>query len=324
VAHLRREERGQIILIAAFILAIAFVVLALVVNSAIFTENLATRDDVAGSQDALQYRHEVAQSVGDNIEAVNDNNTLALDGADESVTNISTQGGLQQSSLGRVVNVSFETRVDGTKIAQDNATRNFTSAGADADWTVAESVSDTRNFQINVTDFSELADVGDSNPFRVVANVTGGSVQWNMTIRGNTSSGNSLRIEVETPTGVSARCDETDVGDSAVVDVTGGTVAGDPCLALRKLQDPSGTEMWFAAGLSSYDIEFENGDNIQGTYSFIIGDGGSAGTGLVSGSDDHEPYFVTAIYSMTVNYAYYTPSVVYETEIEVAPEEVPP
>jgi hypothetical protein len=320
VAHLSDDDRGQIILIAAFILALAFVVLALVVNSAIFTENLATRDDVAGSQDALQYRHEVARSVGDNIEAVNDNNSLALNDAEDSVVNVSTQGGLQQSSLGRVVNVSFESRTNGLKIAQDNATRNFTSDAAADDWLVAQSVSSARNVQINVTDFSALNDLGVSNPFTLVANDTGSTDQWNMTIRGNTSGDNNIRIDVQTSTGASVSCTETDVGSSAVVDVSGGTLAGEPCIALRKLQDA--TEMWFAAGISSYDVEFENGNNIQGTYSFIVD--GSAGPGGNFGSAPASPYSTAAIYRMVVNYAYYTPSVVYETEIEVAPEEVPP
>jgi len=323
MAHLKADERGQIILIAAFILAIAFVVLALVVNSAIFTENLATRDDVAGSHDALQYRQEVVRSLGNNIETVNDNTSLALTGAEDSVTNISVQGGLQQSSLGRVVNVSFESRTDGLKLAQDNGSRAFTNVSSTTDWTVAQSVSNTRNFQITVTDFSTLVDIGGAGtPFTLAANDTGSTEQWNMTIRGNTSGDNNIKIKVETSSGASATCEENDVGASAVVDVTAGTVAGEPCLALRKLQNPSGTEMWFAAGISSYDIEFENGNAIQGTYSFIID--GSPGPGFNFGSPPDEPYTLVAIYSMTVEYAYHTTSVVYETELEIAPEEVPP
>ncbi|MEF8907354.1 MAG: hypothetical protein V5A13_05805, partial [Haloarculaceae archaeon] len=50
------RDRGQIILVTAFALAVAFVALSVVINGAIFTQNLATRGDTAGGGDALQQR----------------------------------------------------------------------------------------------------------------------------------------------------------------------------------------------------------------------------------------------------------------------------
>ena len=43
-----KGERGQILLIAAFALAVIFIALGLVVNGAIFTENLASQGDASG------------------------------------------------------------------------------------------------------------------------------------------------------------------------------------------------------------------------------------------------------------------------------------
>ena len=44
------DSRGQIILVAALAIAVTFVALALIVNTVIFTENLATRETVDGQQ----------------------------------------------------------------------------------------------------------------------------------------------------------------------------------------------------------------------------------------------------------------------------------
>ena len=156
----RREgERGQLLLIGAFIIAVSFVVLALVVNSAIFTENLATRDEVAGSGDALEYRQEVTQSGGDVLTEINQNNSIDTsdqdDKLEENLGYINTQGGLQQSAQGRIVEIENGSVVieTGIKVAQDTS-RPFsnTSATSDfpavvTDWVVVEDVETTRNLR---------------------------------------------------------------------------------------------------------------------------------------------------------------------------------
>ena len=95
MANLSEDDRGQLILVGAFIIAAAFIVLALVVNSAIFTENLATRDDVPGSQDALEFRDEVHQGVSNVIEGTNQNNGQTETDAEESVTEVGVLTGVE-------------------------------------------------------------------------------------------------------------------------------------------------------------------------------------------------------------------------------------
>lgn len=316
-------DRGQLILIAAFILAVSFVVLALVVNSAIFTENLATREDMPGSHDALDHRYEVEQSVGELVMAINGNNSdgSTIGDIDD---NIGTQGGSQQASLGRVVSISHDSQEDGLKIAQDNFERNFTNIDGNESWTVAEGVSQTRNFGIdlNLTDEDILDDI-TSDPFTVIVNDTDADDQWNLSIGGDNILNDGVEIEVETIHGETATCTGEVEDNNATVDITGATVAGEPCHALSKLQD-DGTEMWFGANIDEYDIEFENADNIEGTYSFIISDGDYDDDDDFGDDEEQFPYDDDAIYSVTVDYAYYTHSVGYETQIRVAPGEVPP
>lgn len=330
----RREgERGQLLLIGAFIIAVSFVVLALVVNSAIFTENLATRDEVAGSGDALEFRHEVVRNGGDLMTEINQNNSIATsdqgDKFENSLGHISTQGALQQSAQGRIIEVenSSITIEDGTKIAQDSAKEFGNSSNRPdlqtADWVVVEDVSNTRNFKMNVSRADELS-APLVNPYELI--IDNGSASWTM----NVSYASPLVIvTVESPSSSNPEiCTRNRAPDESIeIDVTGGTVGGEPCHALTRTTD--GTRMWF--GLENdYQIEFNNWDSINGTYSLIIDDGtfpnpDNFGDGFGNPSNDnHDPYFRDAIYNATVPFNYYTEDVGYETEIEIAPGEVPP
>jgi hypothetical protein len=332
----RREgERGQLLLIGAFIIAVSFVVLALVVNSAIFTENLATRDEVAGSGDALEYRQEVTQSGGDVLTEINQNNSIDTsdqdDKLEENLGYINTQGGLQQSAQGRIVEVENGSVVieTGIKVAQDTS-RPFsnTSATSDfpavvTDWVVVEDVETTRNLRMNITDLDELASPSDPRPFEL--EIENSSASWGMTIIYEDTT-DLVTVTVESPTHGSPELCTRTATDFIEIDVTRGTVGGEPCHALSQTTD--GTPMWF--GLEGeYDIKFNNYDSIEGTYSFIIDDGDFDDDNFGDGGsnpDDYsyDPYYRDAIYNATVPFNYHTADVGYETEIEIAPGEVPP
>jgi hypothetical protein len=309
----RGGERGQLLLIAAFIIATSFVVLALVVNSAIFTENLATRDDVAGSQDALQHRHEIEQSVGAVVEEINQDNSLSASDADEEIEAIARQGGVQQAARGRVVDVELDSIDPGTKIAQDSVGNFSNTTGSVPDWTVAEDVTHTRNFQINLTDYSELQ--GPTNAFRVVVNGSNDD-EWIVTIA--ESGSNDVEILVDRP-GLPTQTCTREFDDFLRIDITDAMVGETPCPALDR--NSSGTPLWFGSGVDApYRIDFRNPGEIAGTYSLIVDDGADPHNFLAI----DPPYSTNAIYNLTVAYTYYTTNVGYETAIRVAPGEVPP
>ena len=320
-----RTDRGQIILIAAFLLAVSFVVLALVVNSAIFTENLATREDVAGSHDALDHRYEVETNVERLVESVNNDSELDETDLQAGIERVAEEGAHQQASQGRLVSVSYRGSVAGMKVAQDTV-RNFTnSADNRGTWNVTDDTIDTeqiRNVRFNVTEPFQEAPEGTS-PFQLVVYETGTGEEWVMEID-ETSDGEGIVVTVDHPDHPDAEvCTREDIGEYAIVDVTAATVEGEPCHALGKLQD--GTEMWLGSGVDSpYRIEFRNSWNIQGTYSFVLGTGGVYDSQKVpSGQHTEGPYYDDAIYSVTLSYEYYTSAVGYETDIRVAPGEVP-
>lgn len=327
MAHLGGDDRGQIILVAAFILAVSFVVLALVVNSAIFTENLATRGDVPGSADALEHRHEVERGVGAIVASTNANNNTAetylTENATEGVENVSLMSGSQQSSLGRIANVTYKDETMGYRIAQDNSTdRAFTSNQTASDWELAQNVDSTRNFQMRINRTASSFGSG------FVVDLNDSTESWNMTVSEPTTD--TLRVEVEHPATSARRCDRDVTGQQNVtIDVTDGVVAGEPCPALTRASD--GTAMWFGEGLASaYTIEFQNGNEVAGTYSMVLDVSGTdidpqAATHLEELGQDEDsndpPYYTDALYSVVVTYEYRTHAVAYETDVDVAPGE---
>ncbi|WP_267163203.1 DUF7261 family protein [Halovenus salina] len=311
-------DRSQLLLVTAFLLAVSFVVLALVVNSAIYTENIATRDDVAGSHEALEYRAELQQSVGAVLTAVNKNSTLTQTEFNATVDSLSSAGAVLQSTQGRLVNTAVSNIEDGTRIAQTNASRNFTSVGGKQEWILTDSnVESVRNLRLNISD-------PGTSQFSLVANDTDTSdADWRLQVVENGSD--QIDVVVTVDGGPNRQC-VRDHDGSTVIDVTAATVAGKPCLALGQLQDNTGTTQWIGANIGdSFRLEFENADAVTGRYSAIIGPAGSANTtALQTSQQSDEPFAVGAIYSATVDYAFYTSAVGYETKIRVAPEEVPP
>lgn len=325
-----RGERGQIILVAAFILAVTFVTLALVVNSAIFTENLATRDDVAGSHDALEIRYEIQTNVGQLMPGVN-NESLGDEAAlrsdlKGSVQNVTIDRAVQQSTQGRLVNITYEDETVGTKYAR-NESGNFTSAAPsnEPDWNLTEyGTFDVRDFRINVTGPGNLT---SSNPFTVaLADRTAPYDEWNLTVAEGPNPGEANVTVRHSDHSVGETCTRDYSGNGYLpIDITGGTVGGEPCPALSRLAD--GTQMWLGTGVpSDYYIGFRNATNIWGTYSFVVdADMNTTDPGFPSANHPSDTIAnVDALYSVTLFYEFYTSSVRFETDIRVAPGEVPP
>ena len=331
MAHLSEgsRDRGQLLLVAALVLAASFVVLALVINSAIFTENLATRADVAGSEEALGYRADVADGVGEMVVASSEDENLSTQSELEShiqreIATLRTRGGLSQAIGGGVVDISYQRVTMGERIAQANASRNFTDRDGNVSWAVAENVDQVRGLQFELRD----VDTGVfGNAFEV--EVDDSSNTWTLSVSDDgllrSPGAEEVAITVETGAGDQAECvrDEPNATSPLTVDVTGGTVGGEPCHALNRQSD--GTEMWLGNGLGApLDIEFDNSNTVNGTYSMVVDGGSPSPTGLQTGYNKTEPYVVDAIYDVELSYAYQSHAVVYETNVRVAPGEVPP
>lgn len=338
MADLAGRDRGQLILVAAFALAVTFVALALVVNSAIFTENLASRGETGGSTDALTLRQDVERGVGSSIESANIYNTSSQSNLEAGVTtgigNVNRAFSRQHAAETAIVNVSEPTSFDhGSRIAQnESGGRLFTDASGNADWNVVDDVdrsaSDgnaTRAFVMNVTTAS--LETTPSDRFKIVVEKWQDSTTtWTMELW-QTDSPDTVHARVAVDgLGTDATCSQEVSGEFVHVDVTGGTIAGAPCDALRRNDtdgDGSFENYRFASGVGDrYNITFENGGQARGNYSFVTNNQsmGSSST-LNTGVGSSSPYWDHAIYSVDVEFVYESPQLDYETTVRVAPGE---
>ncbi len=321
-------DRGQLLLVAVLVLAASFIVLALVINSAIFTENLATRADIAGSEEALEYRAEVIDGVGTVIADANEDPDIETaselrDYVQNETRQVSSLAGLEQALRGGVTDFEVQDETVGDRIAQDNGTRNLTANDSSPDWTPAENVNRTRNLAFEFTRI-DTGGLAIPAPFRVV--LDDGSGTWEVSFFDGSLGGivsDETAIVVERPDGTSATCvrDGPNATRNLTVDVMAGTANGEPCHALRRLSD--GTQMRFGTNIGTpYDISFENGDNADGRYSMVIEGGAPASSGeLASEQNPDYPYATPGIYDVTLSYTYQTHAVTYETDVRVAPGE---
>ena len=328
------DDRGQLLLVAVLVLAAAFIVLALVVNSAIFTENMATRDDTAGTEDALEYRAEVVDTVE---RAMVDANTdpdvtkteQALDSHIQSeIEAFDAIGSRQRAASGRLVDITLTDSTVGERIAQDNASRTFTDLNGNETWNPARGIDSVRNVQFNFTEIDTFDPDGliggEDDPFLLEFEGPDESFTFRATSEGAALFGVDLDDEVAFSidrSGVShdVACvrDEDELEDGLTVDRAAGTVAGEPCEGLQRLQD-DGTSLWYGETVTGpANIEIQNGDNVRGTYSMVVD--GTADGALRNQHDDDEPYRTTALYSVALDYHYQTHAVTYETELRAVP-----
>ena len=314
--HLNRrtEDRGQLLLVAAIGIAVLLIVLAVLLNTAIYTGAVAT-DGASEHEErsALAYLDGVQRGVSGIIASTNNDSDGATSEAelaailDEEVDDWSRVASRYGAMDGVSTSVSLKSVVYGTRIVQENETRHFTNASGEAEWTVVENVSHLREFRMNVTadSLSETqnetcAEVDDC--FRTTLEDDGGSA-WHLYLFAN-ESGNVV-VEVITPTG-SETCLSS--SESVSIDLVAGTVDGESCEPMDEFPD----------GTTPYDITYVNADNVSGEYELGVD------SRLVSASDFEEggsPRAVPVIDEAVVTVTYRSSSLMYVTELRVSPGE---
>ncbi|WP_259519709.1 hypothetical protein [Halanaeroarchaeum sp. HSR-CO] len=291
------RSRGQVILVAALGIAVTLVALALITNTAIYTENLATRSTVSG-QDAIAFEQSMEEGAGGLLALANrynaTNYTTIQTQFESDVGNLSTATELESVRHGDLATVSVSNTTEGAQISQ-NEKRNFTDANTNTAWTLATNVSQTRRFEMNVT----RAELNASDPFTV--NVSNGSAHWTAEI-GTDGTNITVANDTETVCSVDAA--------SAVIDLTEGTVDGEQCDGLAFASTVDGP----------YDIAFENADNGYGRYVLFVD---RPADEIDPGHYGSVPAIDAAIFDATVHVSVDQPDLLYETNVTVAPEASP-
>lgn len=305
------DDRAQILLITGFALAVTFVGLALILNSVIYTENLATRSESTTSQ-AISHARDVEAGTEAVIEYVNEFNTSEptdyvdlIDDFDDGFATVTGVSRRHQLSDGQVIDDERATLYRGSWITQTNASRDFTNVSGTSDWSPVNNNSDgARNLRIFVNDSSTLVDA--PNAFTIDVNDTAGNT-WELSI----GPGN-VTVDDGGPT-LKCNDDGSDLStlSSFWVNVSQGTVAGHECPGLD-----------FAADLGPIQaVNFSNPGNIEGTYRFLVNKSeGEVGTTGDYG-DTSGPFTKVAIFGAVVEVDFERAELVYRTDVRAIPEE---
>lgn len=295
------RSRGQVILVAALGIAVTFVALALITNTAIYTENLATRGTVNG-QDAIGIEQSVEDGASGLVALANRYNASSHESIvgqfESDIANLDSAIAVEAARDGDRTRITLVNTTNGSRLSQD-APGNFTNATEVEDWTLATDVDRTRRFEMNVS----TDNLSDTSPFTVV--VTDGNVDWTAELSPDGAGGIELTVANDTSTVSCSVSNET-----AFVDLTEETLDGESCATLAFGSDVS----------TPYDVRFKNGSNVDGRYVLFVDRTPSVIDDTQYGNGSAvEP----ALYDATVRVSIHQPDLTYESNVTVAPEESP-
>lgn len=256
-------QRGQLVVITALLLVVLFVGLALVLNSAIYTESISSRstDD---SDAALSAASMTFGTIDTLLVRVNSNHNGSYANLTRNYTELAT--GLQDTreseyaKQGTSFNITTINQTNGTHLRQTNQTRTFTNASGDAsDWQVAGGVDGISDYEIVVNREDLYTDDGSSdllsNSSTVHLTDESGTV-WELHIYESMDGNVTIKPVVD---GTEKSACEVDAAE-VKINLVAGTVGGKSCSSLV-----------FAEGLAgTVDIEYHNPDKIGGTYSLRV------------------------------------------------------
>jgi hypothetical protein len=261
-------------LVGGLALAVTIVVLALVLNSAIYTHNLASRSDSAASE-SLTLGEDTRRGVGGIVDSVNSERDstddfgalrtdygAALESWESSTRNLT-------GSNGRAVSVTGASEREGVRIVDGDGSTFYPRSGPMSPWTVATEVR-VRQFEMEVSAGSLVSettgtvegDLAGSGAFTVAFDEDGdGTPEWEVAIYEDADTGSDTDVSV-TVHDVDASSHETctAVRSDVVVDVTGAEVGTEECEPLGFLAESDGP----------YDVRFHNGGAVGGRYELTV------------------------------------------------------
>lgn len=315
-------DRAQLFLVGALTLAVLFVGLALLLNTAIFTENLATRSTDPGTGQAVDFSGAAERGATGLLYRANHaggspTHAQIRSEFESTVGNWSAGAGLHNARDARLSTVTVDTSsyVEGSRIEQTDQNRNFTNASYGAtNWKLADDVR-TREFVVVVerdelesTTLGDIVTLGDP-AFEI--QLTNGSGTYSVYVYEN---GGDVAVGVETPGGTTQSCSEA-VGTHGRIDITGRTINGTHCPALELLGDlPTGTTS------DPVDVRYVAGNNAVGTYELTVDDSSGVETSNLGSAPG--PTSTGAVYDANVSVTYRSTEIYFTEPIRIAPGEV--
>ncbi|CAI50098.2 uncharacterized protein NP_4014A [Natronomonas pharaonis DSM 2160] len=284
MAEVTDRDRGQLLLVAGIVLAVLFVALALLVNTAIYTDNVATRDGDAASE-PLAYQEGAVSVASGLIEAENEDGddfgtieSNVRDGFEESLSMLE-QRHLQRAATTETGTSGF---TEGRHIQQSDGIDNWGVSGADG----------VRAFSMTLErgsmDSIDIDDEDDPDPF----NIDLGDGELEVYLDAENDDDLTVSVDGE------VRC-RVDASGDVSFDVTDERLDGKPC--------PLG----LSSDLDDDFVGFDNADTVDGEYELIV----------ATTSEPAAPEVSEVLYSVVLDVGIHSPDRSYESRVTVAPGE---
>lgn len=301
-----RPSRGQLIIITGLVIAVSLVALTLLLNTAIFTENLASRGTAVGGENALEYQLTAKETTASLMITVNNKE---LDTFEKAKTNVSdgintfdqtrTERYAEVGTSVNITNISFK---EGERLRQTNASRNFTSESfSKQNWILADDVGELRRVKF---EFHSVNDTSDPENGSFAINVN--SDDWILYIHNDTDPTLKVTNSTETTTEV---CNPG-TNFPLQLNLTAATVNGEYCSDLEFTKSTN----------SPFHIEFERGDDATGTYNLTI-NGTKSEAANFNSLGGNSPYSYSVVYSSHFDVRFETEELMYRSTVRVAPGE---
>jgi len=304
------RSRAQLLLVGALALAVIFLTLSLLLNSVIYTENLATRQTHADVEKAKAFHTAAVDGLGGAIDYANRRNTTsfadrrdayhaATDSLIPILANFSATNGL-------AAGIHREGVQEGTRIVDDDSSTGIVARDGSGTWTMVTD-SKVRAFRLNVTPASV------ENASDTIIRFENGTTQY-------------VIIEDDGGPQVSVN-GESCALESGRIDIGAGTIDGDHCGPLADVR-PTG----------EVNVTVLSGDRIEATYSLVT-DRNQAGfrtavdtanypgqctpsaPSTYASSNASDPYTTTAIYAADATLDVATQDLDYRRTVRAAPGE---
>lgn len=293
---LRNDDRGQLILVGAVVIAIALVGVVVVLNGVLYTENVANREPISSTTDARDAQTLVHGDIGSLVHRVNydrryDSPSAVRTAVDDSVARYGALIGLRLSRRTPAsVTLEVTDETVGKGVEHDSG-GNFTDARDDANWTVARNA-DVRRYVVWVNRSSLSSDPGAA--FAITT--TNGTADWTLAIYRNATDVVLRTNGSTTPTSSCTVADER-----VRIDLRNGTAPG--------------CSFTFAEGVGDgFEVRYRNGTNASGNYSIVFnGTDATVPSNSVTTDSLDSPYRTYVVYDFGVRLRYATPELTYGT-----------
>ncbi|KAB1188770.1 MULTISPECIES: hypothetical protein [Haloferax] len=313
------EERGQLFLITALAIAVLLVGLALILNTAIYTENIATRTTDTQLDDATSSQRAAVEASGEILDAENRNggdaSTIETQ-FDASMSNWSESSATLEASNGFTTSVSHTgTSTEGLRIHQDDPARNFTNDEDFDDWEPVHN-GRVRGIWFNIS--RDNLSTEESDAFYMELDDDDDTPGDKATVSMHTD-GTNVIVTVENDTVTRSCSVEPTNGDSLTIDIGSRTVGTKYCSALELAHEEVEGDV---------HLRFKNADEVTGTYELYATDDGGVLSDLydavnfATAGSGNWPVQEPALYDVNVTFTFQSSGTTVEKEIRIAPGEL--